>query len=569
MPGERRVGTRQGLRPRLGPALAVLLILGWTFASIGGGLRSSPILSESPPVGPDSPPPVFPDAPGPGGDGVVPTDVCGVPAPVGGTVDLEIGPPAASGPVVLGFSPSSGPTTGGTSVLLLGCSFRQVESVAFGDRSADFTVVSDNVIVAVSPPTPEVSEVRLRLGWSGSVSISPGLFEYTSEVAPPPVPDDRCAFLPPDSGPVVFGFDPQFGPADGGTEVVLTGCGFTGVTNVGFGGFCTACRPSFTVLSDREVVVVSPPIYETETARIVVANGDLGQDSQSAQSFAWILDGVPGACAPGTFSSEGVEPCDPAPPGSFVDTEGATSPSICPPGTFSGVAGATACLPAPIGTYVDVEGATGPTTCPSGTTTVGPGATDPELCIPTTTTTTTTTTVPTTTTTVPTTTTTVPPTTTSTTTVPTTTTVPLGPPPSATTIPQSPEVAGVRTVPGPGRSSTTSTGTARPSRPSAGTPATVPTASPPEPDPPVVGVAESAAPAADPPPPSGAPSGGQEDPGSPTVRAVATVASTAVTPAGVALLVLLACCVVLLTSRAWVSSGPDQREPDDERDGPW
>jgi hypothetical protein len=166
----------------------------------------------------------------------------------------------------------------------------------------------------------------------------------------------------------------------------------------------------------------------------------------------------PALCSPGTFSATGSEPCQAAPAGSFVNTTGATSATLCdagsyspstgatscllaPPGTFvsstgaaaatpcelgsfNGVAGSTTCLLAPIGSYVDTVGATAPTACPEGSTNSAAGATSASSCIPITTTTTTTTTVPTTTsttTTVPTTTTTTTTTTSTTTTVPTTT----------------------------------------------------------------------------------------------------------------------------------------------------
>ena len=143
----------------------------------------------------------------------------------------------------------------------------------------------------------------------------------------------------------------------------------------------------------------------------------------------------PALCSPGSFSATGAEPCQPAPVGSFVDTTGATSATLCAagtyspstgatscllapagtfvsstgaaeatpcePGSFNGVEGSITCLLAPIGSYVDTTGATAPTACPEGSTNSAAGATSASSCIPITTTTTTTTTVPTTTTTVP------------------------------------------------------------------------------------------------------------------------------------------------------------------------
>lgn len=106
-------------------------------------------------------------------------------------------------------------------------------------------------------------------------------------------------------------------------------------------------------------------------------------------------DEVP--CSEGTFSVDGLEPCQDAPPGTYVDTPGATEPTPCAPGTyqelpasvectladaghavaepgadqqtpcevgyFAAGVGQTACDPAPPGTYVDTGSATEATPC--------------------------------------------------------------------------------------------------------------------------------------------------------------------------------------------------------------
>ena len=59
----------------------------------------------------------------------------------------------------------------------------------------------------------------------------------------------------PTSGPLVTGVAPSSGPFTGGTPVVVTGSGFTGVTSVRFGGLLAA---SFTVESPTRLVAVSP-----------------------------------------------------------------------------------------------------------------------------------------------------------------------------------------------------------------------------------------------------------------------------------------------------------------------
>jgi hypothetical protein len=72
-------------------------------------------------------------------------------------------------------------------------------------------------------------------------------------------------------------------------------------------------------------------------------------------------------CAPGTYSQTGNQPCTPAPAGSYDSGTGNTSSMLCPVGTFSSTAGATACTPAPAGSYDTGTGNTSSLLCPAGT----------------------------------------------------------------------------------------------------------------------------------------------------------------------------------------------------------
>jgi PKD repeat protein len=219
----------------------------------------------------------------------------------------------------------------------------------------------------------------------------------------------------------------------------------------------TTTVPTTTTSTTTTTTTTTVPTTTTSTTTTTVPTTTTSTTTTTVPTTT--TTAPPALCSPGTFSATGSEPCQAAPAGSFVNTTGATSATLCdagsyspstgatscllaPPGTFvsstgaaaatpcelgsfNGVAGSTTCLLAPIGSYVDTVGATAPTACPEGSTNSAAGATSASSCIPITTTTTTTTTVPTTTTTVPTTTTTVPTTTTTTTTTTsTTTTVP-------------------------------------------------------------------------------------------------------------------------------------------------
>ncbi len=91
-------------------------------------------------------------------------------------------------PAVTGVSPSSGPTTGGTSVIITGTNFTGANAVTFGGAAAaSFTVDSATQITAVDPAgNAGVVDVQVTTG-SGGVSIrsTSDQFTYTSTVTAP------------------------------------------------------------------------------------------------------------------------------------------------------------------------------------------------------------------------------------------------------------------------------------------------------------------------------------------------------------------------------------------------
>lgn len=92
---------------------------------------------------------------------------------------------------------------------------------------------------------------------------------------------------------------------------------------------------------------------------------------------------APAACAPGSFNStDGNEPCTPAPPGFFVDTAGALQATPCAVGTFQDLPGQSSCVRAAIGFYVDTIAAAAATACPASTTTTGLGSDSLDDCVP-------------------------------------------------------------------------------------------------------------------------------------------------------------------------------------------
>jgi IPT/TIG domain len=119
-----------------------------------------------------------------------------------GPVDVTVTTPAGTSPVnqpadqftylaapaVLGISPSSGPSAGGTTVTITGTSFTGASSVAFGTTPAvSFSVVSSTTITAVSPPGAGTVDVIVTTP-SGTSTLSPAdQFTYTSTTDGPKV----------------------------------------------------------------------------------------------------------------------------------------------------------------------------------------------------------------------------------------------------------------------------------------------------------------------------------------------------------------------------------------------
>jgi hypothetical protein len=140
-------------------------------------------------------------------------------------------------PFISGLSPSSGPKSGGTAVTISGAGFTGATKVAFGTAPAlDVTVVSDTEITAVTP------------------SAAPGahnVYVTTPDGTNLPTTSDKFTYL----GPGISSVSPNVGPRLGGTAVTITGVGFTGATQVRFGGVTAT---DVTVVSDTVITARTP-----------------------------------------------------------------------------------------------------------------------------------------------------------------------------------------------------------------------------------------------------------------------------------------------------------------------
>lgn len=178
-----------------------------------------------------------------------------------GAVDVVVTADGASDPatftyhpVITSLSASSGPASGGTSVVITGVGFTGASAVMFGSTAATFTVNNDTEIAAASPPGTAGATVQVRVTVNGVQSPTTGVANFTYNPLP-----------------TVTNVSPNTGSTAGGNPVVITGTGFTGAFQVAFG---SVISPSITVNSATQITATAPPqAAGTVYVRVTTPNG--------------------------------------------------------------------------------------------------------------------------------------------------------------------------------------------------------------------------------------------------------------------------------------------------------
>jgi hypothetical protein len=190
----------------------------------------------------------------PGAHDVTITTSSGTSAAVAADQFTSVVPPPAPVPAVSSISPTSGPTTGGTSVTIKGTGFNGATQVLFGTVPAtSFSVSSSTKITAVAPAQ--------GAGWHNVFVTTPG---GTSAAV---TADQFTYVLAP---PVVSSLSPSSGSKAGGTSVTIKGTGFSGATQVLFGGVPAT---NFTVTSSTRITAVDPAGTGTVDVVVTTPNG--------------------------------------------------------------------------------------------------------------------------------------------------------------------------------------------------------------------------------------------------------------------------------------------------------
>ena len=139
-------------------------------------------------------------------------------------------------PTITGLSRSTGPSGGGSSVVITGTNFISGSTVAFGANNVTtFTIDSTTQITATSPAGTGTVDVRVsNQGGTSAESVA-----------------DNFTYFP---IPAVTTISPTTGTTAGGTSVTITGQNFLGATAVKFG----TADAIFTVDSATQITATAP-----------------------------------------------------------------------------------------------------------------------------------------------------------------------------------------------------------------------------------------------------------------------------------------------------------------------
>ncbi|MBE2285889.1 MAG: IPT/TIG domain-containing protein [Prosthecobacter sp.] len=186
----------------------------------------------------------------------------------------------APAPTVTAITPSSGPTTGGTSVTITGTNFTGATGVTIGGAAAtSVSVVNATTITCVTPAGTAGAKSVVVTTPGGSNSAN-SLFTY---VAPP----------------TVTSVAPANGPIAGGTSVTITGTNFAGATGVTIGGVTAT---SVSVVNSTSITCVTPAGTAGSKSVVVTTPGG----SNSANSlFTYVAAPTVASIAPASGPTSG------------------------------------------------------------------------------------------------------------------------------------------------------------------------------------------------------------------------------------------------------------------------
>ncbi len=210
------------------------------------------------------------------------------------------------GPTVTGIAPTSGPTTGGTSITITGSGFTGALAVSFGGTAAvSFSVVSDTQITAVSPPRAAGTvDITVTCIFGASAVSQADQFTYacpTITVGPASLPngvvgEPYSQTVTASGGATPYGFAVSAGSLPTGLSLDSTTGALTGnLTGAGSFTFtitatdangCAGATAYSVVVTSCPTITVSPASLSSGTAGVAYSQTFTQTNGQGAITWS-------------------------------------------------------------------------------------------------------------------------------------------------------------------------------------------------------------------------------------------------------------------------------------------
>ena len=157
-----------------------------------------------------------------------------------------------AGPTISSISPTQGPETGGTTVMITGTNLDNATEVDFGATAVtSFTIDTATQITLTAPAgTGTVDVTVVTVGGTSTTSVA-----------------DQFTYVP---APTVSGLSPTQSPETGGTTVMITGTNLDNATEVDFGATAVT---SFTIDTATQITLTAPTGTGTVDVTVVTVGG--------------------------------------------------------------------------------------------------------------------------------------------------------------------------------------------------------------------------------------------------------------------------------------------------------
>lgn len=168
-----------------------------------------------------------------------------------------------TGPVISSLSVTSGPTFGGTALVITGQNFANGAGlkVEFGGTLADVVFVNSTTLNVITPERATAGPVDVVVtNPDAKAGTKSNAYAYTLTPA------------------VITSVTPNSGPTGGGTAVTISGDFFFGSVGVTFGETAAAD----VVRTDSHTITCTTPVHAAGAVDVVVTNGDTGTATQTS-----------------------------------------------------------------------------------------------------------------------------------------------------------------------------------------------------------------------------------------------------------------------------------------------